>query len=70
MSDGSFEVQFLHTGKDDVAQLLLGCSDAQCLIHLELALQVSPGVICIRCLSLADLTPDENLPGDSVLGDQ
>jgi hypothetical protein len=24
MSDGSFEVQFLHTGEDDVAQHLLG----------------------------------------------
>jgi hypothetical protein len=62
MSDGSFEVQFLHTGKDDVAQLLLG-SDAECSIHLELALQVTPGIIFIRCLSLADVNLDKNFPG-------
>jgi hypothetical protein len=48
MSDSSFEVPFLHTGEDDVAQHLLGCSDAKCLIHLELAPQVSPVVICIK----------------------
>jgi hypothetical protein len=49
------EIQFFHIWNDDLPGLFSRCSEVNSLIRLELALRVSPGLVCSHCLSLASL---------------
>jgi hypothetical protein len=56
------ETQFFHIWNNDLPGLLSRCKDVNWLIRLDMALRVSPDVVCSHCLSRANLKTHEPMP--------
>jgi hypothetical protein len=49
------KIQFFHIWDNDLPELFSRCTDVYSLIRLDMALRVSPDLVCGHCLSLANL---------------